>query len=329
MSQLRLNPLTGRWVTVVAERGDRPTDFAPRMPQVETGPTRPCPFCPGNEESTLPALETYGRNGRWQIRVVPNLYPAFFGDEPMAVSHQGPVFTHATASGIHEVLVFTPEHHSSWADLDDRDVGLVMAALRDRMDDHARSPRIRYTQAVVNYGREAGASLSHPHGQLLGMPFVPGEILEEEAGFNRFEGSCLICTTVEAELADGSRVVFADDQTVVVCPYWSGSPFELLIMPREHVSHLQHASPIDLVGVGRAIRTALVNLRDHLGDVSYNIVFHTAPHRHDGQFHWHVHIWPKLATIAGFERGTGVLINITPPEAAAQALRRVAGRVPA
>jgi UDPglucose--hexose-1-phosphate uridylyltransferase len=324
MSQLRLNPLTGRWVTVVSERGERPTDFAPRDERIETV-DRPCPFCPGHEESTPPALETYGRDGRWQIRVVPNLFPAFDGDEPMAVSHLGPVFTQATASGIHEILVLSPEHGESWADLEDRDVGLLMAALRDRMEDHARSPRIRYTQAVVNYGREAGASLSHPHGQLLGMPFVPGEILEEEAGFARFEGSCLICTTIEAELSDNLRVVAEDERVVAVCPFWSGTPYEILIMPKSHVSHLQAASPADLVAVGRSIRGVLNTLRDHLGDVAYNLVFHTAPHRHDGLFHWHVHIWPKLSTLAGFERGTGVLINITPPEEAAQALKRTAG----
>ena len=91
MSQLRLNPLTGRWVAVAAERSLRPGDFAPRRLQVESDPARPCPFCPGHEEATPPALETYGANGQWQVRVVPNLYPAFDGQEPMAVTHLGPM----------------------------------------------------------------------------------------------------------------------------------------------------------------------------------------------------------------------------------------------
>jgi UDPglucose--hexose-1-phosphate uridylyltransferase len=320
MSQLRLNPLNGRWVTVVAERAERPTDFAPRTQRVESDPSRPCPFCPGHEESTPSALETYGRDGKWLVRVVPNLYPAFYGDEPMAVHHDGPVFTQAPASGIHEVFVFSPVHGDSWADLDDRAAGLVMAALRDRIEDHARSSRIRYTQAIVNFGREAGASLSHPHGQLLGMPFVPGEILDEEAGFARFEGQCLMCATMEAELADGARVVFEDDRVVVLCPYWSGSPYEMLVIPRAHESHLQTAAPADLVSTGRALRNVLAMLRETIGDVAYNLVFHTAPHRHEGLFHWHAHIWPKLVSLAGFERGTGVMINIVPPELAAQQL---------
>src|SRR3954447_17167130 len=133
LSQLRLNPLTGRWVTIAAERASRPGDFAPRRLPVEAHPGRPCPFCPGNEESTPPALETYGLSGSWQVRVVPNLYPAFSGDEPLTVSNLGPVFTQASASGIHEVLVLMPDHGGSMADLDDRGAGLVMAAIRDRM----------------------------------------------------------------------------------------------------------------------------------------------------------------------------------------------------
>ena len=103
--------------------------------------------------------------------------------------------------------MFSPEHDGSWADLDDKHAGLAMAAIRDRMEDHARRSTVRYTQAIVNAGREAGASLEHPHGQLLGIPFVPGEIAEEEAGFRRFGESCLLCTMAEAELQVGHRVV--------------------------------------------------------------------------------------------------------------------------
>ena len=211
MSQLRLNPLTGRWVTIVSDRAERPSDFAPRVAQVESDPERPCPFCPGHEEERPAALETVGANGEWQARVVPNKYPAFVGDEPFSVRTLGPVHTQAEASGIHEVFVYAREHEASLASLSDDQVASVMSILRKRMQDHAASPGIRYTQAIVNHGRESGASLAHPHGQLLGMPFVPGEILDEERAFGRFHGGCILCATVESELADGSRVVVADD----------------------------------------------------------------------------------------------------------------------
>jgi UDPglucose--hexose-1-phosphate uridylyltransferase len=321
MSQLRLDPLTGRWVVLSLGRHDRPQDFAHRTLPVESDPSRPCPFCPGSEEATPPALETYGPGGDWLVRVVPNLYPAFSGNEPMVVDHLGPVFTQAPASGIHEILILSRDHDATWADLSEPHAGLVMAAIRDRVAEHATVPGLRYSQAIVNCGREAGASLAHPHGQLLAMSFVPREISDEQAGFGRFEGSCLLCTTVDAEEAMGYRVVMEDDHAVALCPFWSAAAYEMLIVPRSHEPHLHRAGAADLASVGGVLRSALAGLRQHLGDIAYNIVFHAAPFRSAGEFHWHVHVVPKVTTQAGFELGTGVPVNICPPEEAAAALR--------
>ena len=107
---------------------------------------------------------------------------------------------------------------------------------------------------------------------------------------------------------------------LVVAPWWSGSPFELLVVPAEHGGHLHTASPASLVSVGRAIRDVLARLRTLLGDVSYHVVLHTLPHRSDDPFHWHAHIAPRLHSTGGFERGTGVPINIVAPEDAAAVL---------
>jgi UDPglucose--hexose-1-phosphate uridylyltransferase len=321
---MRLNQLTGRWVTIVAERAHRPSDFAPRGRQVEAEPDRPCPFCPGNEEATPPALETVDEAGSWTLRVIPNLYPAFVGDDGFAVRHLGPVHVAAEASGIHEIFVYSPEHEGSLATLDDRQATQLMHALKRRFIDHAGTRHVRYTQAIVNHGREAGASLSHPHGQLLGLPFVPGEVLDEERAFARFVGGCVLCTTAQAELAADERVIIANDDVVVLCPYWSAAPYELLIVPRRHEQHLQDADDGSLDAVGRALRDATAHLNQALGDIAYNVGFHTAPHQHAGEYHWHVHLWPNLHTIAGFERGTGVMINVVSPEQAADVLRGVA-----
>jgi UDPglucose--hexose-1-phosphate uridylyltransferase len=321
---MRLNQLTGRWVTIVADRADRPTDFAPRGRQIEAEPDRPCPFCPGNEEATPPALEAVDEAGSWSIRIVPNLYPAFDGDDGFAVRHLGPVHVAAKASGIHEIFVFSPDHDGGLPNLDDRQASDLMHALKRRFVDHAGTRHVRYTQAIVNHGHEAGASLSHPHGQLLGLPFVPGEVLDEERAFARFVGGCVLCTTVDAEISADERIIFANDDVVVMCPYWSGSPYELLFVPRRHEQHLQDADDDSLDAMGRALRDATAFLNAALGDIAYNVGFHTAPHQHAGEFHWHVHLWPNLHTIAGFERGTGVLINVVPPEQAAEVLRGVA-----
>ncbi|GIU85072.1 MAG: galactose-1-phosphate uridylyltransferase [Acidimicrobiales bacterium] len=322
MSQLRLNPLTGRWVTVALERAARPFELATQRMPVEVGLDEPCPFCPGNEEAMPPALETYGPGGRWLVRVVPNRYPAFAGDGPFKPERIGLVHTQAAAVGIHEVLVTTPDHHASWADLGDRQTGLVMAAIRDRMEEHASMASVRYTQAIVNHGREAGASREHPHGQLLGIPFVPGELAEELAGFERFDGDCVLCTTIEEECAARLRIVVETERCVLICPFWSGSPYEMLLIPRKHVAHLVDCSPRDLVTCGHVLRDGLRALRSAVGDVAYNLVFHTAPHGERVLYHWHAHVIPRLTSIAGFEQGTGVMINIVSPERSSARLRQ-------
>jgi UDPglucose--hexose-1-phosphate uridylyltransferase len=205
--------------------------------------------------------------------------------------------------------------------LSDEQTGLVMAALRDRIEEHSQRTDLRYSQAIVNSGREAGASLEHPHGQLMGMSFVPRELAEEQARFGRFAGSCLLCTTVDAEEVEGYRVIYADDRAVVVCPFWSATPYEMLVIPRIHSPHLYRSPTEDLVSVGLALKQCLGQLRDLIGDVAYNLVFHSAPYRVNEPFHWHVHVWPKATTRAGFEMGTGVAINIVNPELAAEQLR--------
>lgn len=320
-NQLRRNPLTGRWVTIASSRASRPQDFVTRKLEVEAAPGRPCPFCPGNEESTPPALETYGPHGEWLVRVVPNLYPAFSGTAVMAVEHHNDLHSHAPASGLHEVLVFAPEHDLSFERLNDRRIALVMAAIRDRIEDHSRHSAIAYTQAIVNYGREAGASLEHPHAQLLGIPFVPGEIDDEFRGIAEHSSGCLLCETITLELDEADRVVLADDRAVAIAPWWSGVPYELLILPKAHHASMPAAHPLDVVAVGAAVRDALRRLRYVVGDVAYNIVVHTAPHQALGTYHWHIHVLPRTSTQAGFEQGTGVLINTMAPEDAAEHLR--------
>jgi len=320
---MRLNPLNGRWVTIVPDRAERPSDFAERDRSMELQNGRTCPFCPGNEEETPPALETFEADGSWSMRVIPNKYPAFDGDDAFAVENLGPVHVQAEASGIHEVFVFSPDHDAGLHDLDDEHAAQFMHVLKRRLTEHAQEKFVRYTQVIVNHGREAGASVAHPHGQILGLPFVPTEVLDEERAFARFAGNSLLDTMIEAELLAEDRIVISNDDAVVLCPFASGLPYEMLVAPREQQAHLQDASDESLTAVGIALRDAVAHLNRALGDVAFNLGVHTAPHQHSGDYHWHIHVWPQITTQAGFERGTGVLINIVPPEQAAATLRSV------
>lgn len=258
---------------------------------------------------------------------MPNRYPAFQGDAPFVVEHRGPVFTEAPASGIHEVLILSPDHDRTFASLPDAQLSLVMAAIRDRIEEHQSTPGLRYSQAIVNNGRQAGASIAHPHGQLLGIPFVPRELADEQAGFARFAGGCLICAAAASEERNGYRIVEATEDAVTFCPFWSGTPYEIVIVPREHGAHIHRVPTGRLVAIGKAIRSALQALTEQLGDIAYNIVFHSAPYRATGMYHWHVHILPNLTTRAGFELGTGVLINVVAPETAAEDLHEALEKI--
>lgn len=320
MSQLRLDPLTGRWVVITAGRGERPGAFLERA--IPPADIENCPFCPGHEDRTPEAVATTtDADGNWQVRTVPNLYPAFTGHDPMAVSNLGPVYMQAPASGSHEVVVFSPEHKDGWADLSKDHLKLLMHALRDRVVAHSEDSGLRYSQIIVNFGREAGASVEHPHAQLLGMPFVPRELMDEQGGFARFRGNCIMCATVDSEEWAGLRMVYGDENVVVFCPFWSGAPYEMMIVPRSHEGHFNNASDDQLEAVGNAIQISLLSLRDTVGDIAYNIAFHASPYRSPSDFHWHVHLVPKITTPAGFELGTGVPINVVAPETAAGELR--------
>ncbi len=198
-----------------------------------------------------------------------------------------------------------------------------MRALQRRLAEHAARSEVRYTQVIINHGREAGASLAHPHAQILGLPFVPGEILDEERAFARFAGGCVICTTIEAELADGERVVFADDDVVCIAPFWSGAPFELLLMPRRHELHLQDADPVSVERwAGRSATPSATSRRRSATSPTTSA---STPHRTSTRASTTGtstcgRTWSPPA---GFERGTGVMINVTPPELAAETLRAV------
>ncbi len=272
-------------------------------------------------------METIDDDGSWSMRVIPNRYPAFDGDDAFAVHNIGPVHVKAEASGIHEVFVYAPDHLGALHDLDDEHAAELMHVLKRRLAEHAALPFVRYTQVIVNHGREAGASVEHPHGQILGLPFVPSEVLDEERAFARFAGGSLLETTIAAELATDDRIVIQNDDVVVMCPWASGVPYEMIIVPREQHAHLPDASDRSLDAVGIALRDAIGHLNKALGDVAFNLGLHTAPHQHTGDYHWHMHIWPQITTQAGFERGTGVMINIVSPEEAAATLRSVGAPV--
>jgi UDPglucose--hexose-1-phosphate uridylyltransferase len=322
MSELRTDPFTGRWVVIADERSRRPLPVAPpaRLPPSDPAD---CPFCPGNEARTGPAIAERG-HGEHRVRVVANRYPALRVEESGAVFGVPPV-EGRTGLGAHEVVIETPTHDAVFADLPDAALASVLAAWRQRTDDLLHDVRLNHVLIYKNHEAAAGATLSHPHSQVVATPIVPPlpALKYARAEEHHAEsGRCLYCDVLAEETRTGDRVVAERGRVLCVAPFASRVPFELMLLPSAHSARFERSSDEDLSDLASLLGTMLRRLRVSLEDPAYTLVLHTAARdTPDAAFHWHLEIVPRLVPLAGFEWGTGTYINPTRPEEAAAALR--------
>jgi UDPglucose--hexose-1-phosphate uridylyltransferase len=324
MPELRRDPILDRWVVVAPERADRPNGLLRAQPDEDDADG--CPFCPGNEAMTPPELLSRRDGKGWSLRVVPNRYPALRSEVQLARRAAG-LYDQMAGVGAHEVLIETSEHGRKLHEQPVEQVESLLRAAQERMTDLARDVRLRSAIFFKNSGIAAGATLSHPHSQLLALPVVPAQLERElqsaAAHFARKE-RCLFCDLLAQELAERTRVVVENEGFVVLSPYAARSPFELLLLPREHRSSFESATAAELRSFASALRTALRKLDLALERPAYNFWLHTQPMREPASdsFHFHLELKPVLAMFAGFEWGSGFTINPIPPEEAAAFLQK-------
>ncbi len=333
MPELRRDPISGEWVIIAGERAKRPKDFAGQSAGKDAGGPSTCPFCAGNESLTPPEVLAFRPPGSerdtpgWWVRVVPNKYPALAVEGDLNKTGLG-MYDWMNGVGAHEVIVETPDHDSDLASLDTRQIEDVLWAYRARYLDLKKDPRLKYILFFRNHGQVAGASLSHPHSQLIATPMVPGEVAAELAGAKRYEGyrdRCVYCDILRQEANEGTRVVTENESFIALEPYASKYPFETWILPKEHGPSFAAISAPAQSEFAQILGETLRRIKVLLDDPPYNYMIHTAPCDSDDRpdFHWHLEIFPRLTIAAGFEMGTGIFINVTPPEVAAQYLREV------
>lgn len=324
MSHLRRDPVTGSWVIIAPDRARRPRPGRALAPPIEDDL---CPFCPGHESATPPSVLSIPDNGAaWQVRVVPNRYPALRVEGTIASHHHG-VFDRMSAVGAHEVIIETPTHD----DLPHRsveDITTYLQAIRSRLLDLRSDRRLLYIMAFKNEGDLAGATVPHPHSQILATPTIPTAVETElshcDAHF-QLRGRCLFCDILNQELQDGQRLVYDTDAVAAVAPYASRFPFEVWLLPKAHQSHFDAADDALLRETAKGLKEVMGRIAVELERPSYNLVFHTAPAQEPNlsHYHWHLEIIPCLQPrLAGFELGSGYFINPTPPEEAARHLRQ-------
>jgi len=328
MPELRKDPIHGMWVIISTERSRRPSDFVAEERRPIGGF---CPLCEGNEDRTPPEIIAFRNDGTppnspgWTLRVVPNKFPALRVEGDLAREGDG-VYDKMNGIGAHEVVVEAPFHSGTLATLPPKAVENVLWAYRARIIDLRRDQRLRYVLVFKNHGVAAGASLEHPHSQIIALPIVPKRVAEEIEGakaYFRYKDRCVFCDIVRQELHQGSRIIFENDLFVSIAPFASRFPFETWILPKRHHPCFEHMEPIQYEKAAQILSETLQRMNRVLDDPPYNYVIHTTsfPELDRDYYHWHIEIMPKLTKVAGFEWGTGFYINPTPPEEAAAYLR--------
>ena len=337
-SELRKDPVLDRWVIIAASRGKRPHDFATTPEETKSAG---CPFCGGNESKTPPEIyalrspESQPNTPGWDVRVVQNKFPALTVEASLKRSGIG-LLDRMGGFGAHEVIVETPEHDLDLATARGEQVDFALAVFRQRLVDLRNDMRLRHIIIFRNYGSVAGASLSHPHSQLIALPIVPLLVKEKlrSARTHYFHKErCIFCDLVEQETAIPDRVVLENEDFVVLSPFAARFPFELQIFPRRHMHDYVMMTEKEQVSLAEILKETLLRYRNLLGDPAYNLMLQTAPSTASrmghpeywgtlaSDYHWHIELMPRLTKVAGFEWGTSFYINPVAPEAATKFLR--------
>jgi UDPglucose--hexose-1-phosphate uridylyltransferase len=327
MSELRRDPITGRTVIIAPERiaSLRPlTLTSGRAIDAEL-----CPFCEGQEHiagNEILASRPHGHahNGRgWRVRVVANRLPALRVESHYA--EPADTFLQPLGGlGAHEVIIESPDHRASWSTMSVEELKLVLWAWRERMRDLRRDIRLKSFLVVKNVGAGAGATLEHPHSQLLALPFIPLHLDDEMVGARACHDRtthCVFCAVIDGELANRLRVISHDADTIAFTPFASRVPFETWVLPRHHAATFEDESDNSLWAVAERLRDVVQRLHGTMKDPPYSVLLHTAPAGQAASFHWHLEIVPRLTVVNGLAWDGGIHINPVSPEEAARALR--------
>lgn len=328
MSEFRQDPITGDWVIVAPARGGRPRVASNgRVPTRLPAHDPDCPFCPGNERllpgiiEETPSPEPPG----WSTRVVPNKYPA------LTLNANGPPsgnlpWVSRPGHGSHEVIIETPRHDTGPESLAPAALTEVLRTCRRRYAELVARPGIGAVVVFRNHGVQGGASLAHPHAQVIATGLVPSRLVtirDRAREHHARQGQCLTCEIIARELEAGQRVVEVSDEFVALVPFAAARPFEQHLLPRRHRASFAEATDGELAALARMLRRALRRLNAILGQPSWNYAIDsgTAEDRDAPHAHWSLRLWPGTTRPGGFELGAGMSINPSLPEADAEALR--------
>jgi len=326
-SELRQNKVTKQWVIYSPARRKRPHDFGGAgkwhsLPERDDS----CPFCPGND-AALPSViwELADGEGQWQVRVVPNKFPALTPGGELSRSQEGLYLT-MQGHGRHEVVIESPLHNRQTGMMPLKEIERVVETYHKRYIDLMAEEENMMITIFRNHGARAGTSLMHPHSQIIATGMVPHHVRwrEEEAQHYFDEwGRCVYCDILAQEQKEGARIVYENKSFTAFVPFAAEVPFEVWIMPASHAADFGSISDIEKEDFSAALQQILRRLHLKLDDPDYNYIINTSVRYRSGepQIHWYLQIRPRLMTAAGFEIGSGISINPSIPEEDAEFLR--------
>lgn len=329
MSEFRQDPVSGDWIIVAPERARRPKDFLPKRKKRVPTPKSRCPFEDLQKSGNWPPLIIQlGKGGRdWRVAIIPNKYPALTHKQACAtVLRHGP-YELLGGIGNHDVLI-TRNHEKNIAHLTPEEALCAFEVLQKRYEVLAADKCLVYALTFMNWGESAGASLYHPHFQVLSLPIVPPDVqhsLDGSRNYFRKNRRCVHCDMIKYELKSGKRVIMKNKYALAVAPFVSRKPFEVRIYPRLHRPYFEKMPRAELKAAVVLLQKTLLKIEKHLNDPDLNFFIHTAPlkrQKNYEHYHWHIEIFPKINVEAGFELGTGVEINVVDPDKAAAMLKR-------
>lgn len=314
-SELRQDLVSGDWVVVSPGRAKRP-----HQPKT-------CPFENLEKSGQKPVL-TYGNHKDWQLKIVENKYPAFVhkGSRCAAVLKRG-IYSVSETVGHHELLI-TRSHTKTFPLLSRAEANQVFEAFRERYRMLLSDKCVSYISMFHNWGLKAGASVYHPHYQIISIPVVPPDVEHSVSGslnfFKKYK-KCVHCLMVKNEIKSKKRILYENGRAVAFAPFVSKEPFEIRIFPKKHLSYFENTPNSDLEGAVEALRQVLKKFNKNLKNPDYNFFIHTAPLKNKekyGHYHWHIEVRPKITIRGGFELGTGMDFNVVDPDAAAKILKK-------
>ncbi|MBQ3834510.1 MAG: galactose-1-phosphate uridylyltransferase [Elusimicrobia bacterium] len=331
MIELRKDIISSRWV-IINDTRDFQLDVPQPMSKEAVGA---CPFCVGNENLIPSPISCYDKNGAkinvmdkdWHIKVIPNNKPILTIEGNIIRKAEG-IYDKMKGVGAHEIFIEAQEHDDSHLYDNKQNLVACILAMQDRINDLRNDTRLEYILIYRNHGAAYGETVTHPHFQLVALPFIPKAVADEISISKKhyeFRERCLFCDVIDQELATKTRIVMETENFVSFIPFASRFPFETWIFPKEHTFDyrvLNDKNKIEdlaevVIGVTRKLFKALGR------NISYTLLLHSYPLKENkmDHFHWHIEVIPRLAKYSGFDLVSGMYVNPTVPEESAKFLR--------